>query len=96
MTEVGEGVDVGNDTAAATPVVRTCGTHEYTDEEAAKIEAEFEALEIKIAELEGAQSTLTAQLSNDAVVNDPAKFRETTNAVEKLAKPASSTISMAA
>jgi hypothetical protein len=43
-TEVGEGVDVGNDTEAAAPVVRTCGTREYTEEEAAKVEAEFEAL----------------------------------------------------
>lgn len=43
-TEVGEGADVGSDTAAAAPVVRTCGTREFTDEEVAKLEAEFEAL----------------------------------------------------
>jgi ATP-binding cassette subfamily F protein 3 len=50
------------------------------------LEAEFEALEAKIAELEGAQATLTTQLSNESVVNDPARFREVTNAVDKLAK----------
>ncbi len=43
-TEVGEGVDVGSDTAAAAPVVRTCGTREFTDDEVAKLEAEFEAI----------------------------------------------------
>lgn len=43
-TEVGEGVDVGSDTAVATPLVRTCGTREYTEEEVAKLEAEFEAI----------------------------------------------------
>jgi len=44
-TDVGEGLDVGNETeAAATPAVRTCGTKELTDEEAAKVEAEFEQL----------------------------------------------------
>lgn len=43
-TEVGEGVDVGNDTASVVPVVRTCGTREFTDAEVAKLEAEFEAL----------------------------------------------------
>jgi hypothetical protein len=43
-TEVGEGVDVGSETAAAAPVVRTCGTHEFSEEEIAKREAEFEAL----------------------------------------------------
>jgi ATP-binding cassette subfamily F protein 3 len=50
------------------------------------LETEFAALEAKIAELEGAQSTLTAQLSNDSVNNNPGKLREVTNAVEKLAK----------
>jgi ATP-binding cassette subfamily F protein 3 len=50
------------------------------------LEAEFEALESKIAELEGAQATLTGQLSEESVVNDPNKFREVTNAVDKLAK----------
>jgi hypothetical protein len=43
-SEVGEGVDVGSDTAAAAPVVRTCGTREYTEAEVALLEAEFEAL----------------------------------------------------
>jgi ATP-binding cassette subfamily F protein 3 len=50
------------------------------------LEAEFESLETKIAELEGAQATLTAQLSEESVVADPARFREVTNAVDKLAK----------
>jgi hypothetical protein len=43
-TDVGEGVDVESETAAAAPVVRTCGTREFTEEEVAKLEAEFEAL----------------------------------------------------
>ncbi len=50
------------------------------------LEAEFEALEKKIADLEGSQSTLTQLLSSEAVTNDPAKLREVTNAVEKIAK----------
>ncbi len=50
------------------------------------LETEFAALEIKIAELEGAQSTLTAQLSSGTLSNDPGKTREVTNAVDKLAK----------
>jgi ATP-binding cassette, subfamily F, member 3 len=50
------------------------------------LEAEFEALETRIAELEGAQATLTTQLSDESVVNDPTRFREVTNAVDKLAK----------
>jgi ATP-binding cassette subfamily F protein 3 len=50
------------------------------------LEAEFEALETRIAELEGAQATLTTQLSDESVVNDPIRFREVTNAVDKLAK----------
>ena len=50
------------------------------------LETEFETLETKIAELEGAQATLTAQLSEESVVGDPARFREVTNAVDKLAK----------
>jgi hypothetical protein len=41
---VDEGVDVDTDTEAAAPVVRTCGTHEHTEEEVAKFEAEFDAL----------------------------------------------------
>lgn len=40
----GEGVDVGSETAATVPAVRTCGTREFSEEELAKLEAEFEAL----------------------------------------------------
>jgi hypothetical protein len=43
-TEVGEGVDVGSETEAAPPLVRTCGTKQLTEEEAAKAEAEFAQL----------------------------------------------------
>lgn len=43
-TEVGEAVDVGSETEAAAPAVRTCGTRDLTPEEAATVEAEFEAL----------------------------------------------------
>jgi ATP-binding cassette subfamily F protein 3 len=50
------------------------------------LETEFSALEIKIAELEAAQTTLTQQLSSEAVANNSGKLREVTNAVEKLAK----------
>ncbi len=50
------------------------------------LETEFAALEIKIAELEGTQSTLTQQLSSEEVTNNPGKLREVTNAVDKLAK----------
>ncbi|RYD21007.1 MAG: ABC transporter ATP-binding protein [Verrucomicrobiaceae bacterium] len=50
------------------------------------LETEFAALEIKIAELEGAQAALTQQLSSDEVSNNPGKLREVTNAVDKLAK----------
>ncbi|MBC8125935.1 MAG: ABC-F family ATP-binding cassette domain-containing protein, partial [Gloeobacteraceae cyanobacterium ES-bin-144] len=50
------------------------------------LEAEFATLETKIAELEAAQSTLTAQLADESVANDSSKFREVTNAVDKLAK----------
>jgi ATP-binding cassette subfamily F protein 3 len=50
------------------------------------LETEFTALEAKIAELEAAQSTLTAQLSSDDVTNNPGKLREVTNAVDKLSK----------
>ncbi len=50
------------------------------------LETEFTALETKIAELEGAQTTLTQQLSSETVTNDPGKLREVTNAVDKLAK----------
>ncbi len=50
------------------------------------LETEFTALEAKIAELEAAQATLTAQLSSEDVTNNPGKLREVTNAVDKLAK----------
>ena len=50
------------------------------------LEAEFTALEAKVAELEAAQATLTQQLSSDAVTNNPGKLREVSNAVDKLAK----------
>ncbi len=50
------------------------------------LETEFTALEAKIAELEGAQATLAAQLSSEEVSNNPGKLREVTNAVDKLAK----------
>ena len=50
------------------------------------LETEFEALEKKIAEYEGAQATLTRQLSSEEVGNDPAKLREVSHAIEKLTK----------
>ncbi len=50
------------------------------------LEAEFATLETKIAQQEGAQATLTQQLSSDTVAGDTTKFREVTNAVETLAK----------
>lgn len=42
--EVGDGVDVGSETASAAPVVRTCGTREFTEAEVQALEAEFAAL----------------------------------------------------
>jgi ATP-binding cassette subfamily F protein 3 len=50
------------------------------------LEIEFAALEIKIAELEGAQVTLTQQLSSEEVGNNSGKLREVTNAVEKISR----------
>jgi ATP-binding cassette subfamily F protein 3 len=50
------------------------------------LETEFTALEARIAELEGAQATLTQQLSSEEVSNNSGKLREVTNAVDKLAK----------
>ena len=50
------------------------------------LETKFTALEARIAELEAAQATLTAQLSSEEVGNNPGKLREVTNAVDKLAK----------
>jgi len=48
------------------------------------LQAEFETLEVKIAELEGAQAALTAGLSSNELAADPDRFREATNAVAKL------------
>ena len=50
------------------------------------LEQEFEAVEKKIAELEGAQATLTEQLSSEEVASDPDKFRQVSEAIAKLAK----------
>jgi ATP-binding cassette subfamily F protein 3 len=50
------------------------------------LETEFEALEIKIAELESAQATLTQRLSSEEVIQDAGKMREASNASEKLGK----------
>jgi len=50
------------------------------------LENEFEALETKIAELEGTQADLTEKLSDESISNDPARLREVTNAVEKVTK----------
>jgi len=50
------------------------------------LQAEFEALEAKIAELEATQASLTKKLSDPAIVNDGSRFRQTTNEVEKTAK----------
>lgn len=50
------------------------------------LEQEFEAVEKKIAELEGAQATLTEQLSSEAVASDPDQFRQVSEAITKLAK----------
>ncbi len=48
------------------------------------LETEFAALEAKIAELESAQATHTAELSDDQIAGDPDKLRETTNKVGKI------------
>ncbi len=50
------------------------------------LENEFEALETKIGELEGAQATLTAQLSSPEVAADPEKFRQVSEAIANLGK----------
>jgi len=50
------------------------------------LELEFEAVEKKIAELEGAQATLTQQLSSQEVAADPEKFRQVSEAISRLAK----------
>ncbi len=48
------------------------------------LESELESLEAKIAELEGAQATLTTALTSPQVAADPDKLRETSNAVAKI------------
>lgn len=45
------------------------------------LENELAALETKIAELEGAQATLTDHLSDSSIAADPDKFRQATQAV---------------
>ena len=50
------------------------------------LEKELETLEAKIAEQEAAQATLSSALSNEDVIGNPEKLRQTTNAVEKVAK----------
>jgi ATP-binding cassette subfamily F protein 3 len=52
----------------------------------APLEKELETLEAKIAEQEAAQATLTAALSKEEISGDADKLRQTTNAVEKVAK----------
>ena len=49
------------------------------------LEAEFEALETRIAALEAEQAKWTQKLSDPAVNADPAIFRQATNEVEKVA-----------
>ena len=48
------------------------------------LETELETLEIKIAELEAAQATLTDALSDPDTTADPDKLRETTHAVARI------------
>jgi ATP-binding cassette subfamily F protein 3 len=48
------------------------------------LQEELESVEGKIAEMEKAQATLTQHLSSEEVAGDPQKFRETTNALEKI------------
>jgi ATP-binding cassette subfamily F protein 3 len=48
------------------------------------LQEEQSSLETKIAEMEAAQATLTTHLSSEEVAADPQKFRETTNAIEKI------------
>ncbi|HVJ45539.1 MAG TPA: ABC transporter C-terminal domain-containing protein, partial [Luteolibacter sp.] len=49
------------------------------------LEAEFEALELKIAELEKGQADWTAKLSDPSVVGTADQFRHTSNQVAKIA-----------
>ena len=48
------------------------------------LQDELESTEAKIAEMEKAQSALTQHLSSEEVASDPQKFRETSNALEKI------------
>lgn len=48
------------------------------------LETELEALEKVIAELEGAQATLTAALSSEEISSDPDKLQQTANAVAQI------------
>ena len=50
------------------------------------LQTEFEATEQTIAELEGAQATLTAHLESPEVMADPDKLRETTQAYEAISQ----------
>jgi ATP-binding cassette subfamily F protein 3 len=50
------------------------------------LQEELESVEAKIAEMEKAQAALTQHLSSEEVASDPQKFRETTNAIEKIGK----------
>ena len=51
------------------------------EEKKVQVAAEYDR---KIAEMEKAQATLTQHLSSEEVAGDPQKFRETTNALEKI------------
>ncbi|MFZ9940875.1 MAG: ABC transporter C-terminal domain-containing protein, partial [Luteolibacter sp.] len=48
------------------------------------LETELITLEAKIAELESAQSTLNAALTNEEIISQPDKLRETSNAISKI------------
>jgi ATP-binding cassette subfamily F protein 3 len=50
------------------------------------LQEELESVEAKIAEMEQAQAALTQHLSSEEVAADPQKFRETSNAIDKLGK----------
>ena len=50
------------------------------------LQSEFEATEQTIAELEGAQATLTAHLETPEVISDPDKLQETTQAYEVISQ----------
>jgi ATP-binding cassette subfamily F protein 3 len=50
------------------------------------LQEELDSVEAKIAEMEKAQAALTQHLSSEEVASDPQKFRETTNAIEKIGK----------